>query len=694
MLDLKETALPLHTLLESPNIAEHLDQEVLTSIGNTVVAEFDLDKLSRIDWETRMEGAMKLALQVVEEKSFPWPNASNVKFPLVTISALQYHSRVYPALINSDKIVKVRVWGEDKDGVLASRAKRIEDHLSYQIMEEDDDWEENMDKVLITQPIIGCAFKKTYFNSIKKCNDSDFVAAQDLVVNYYTKDLKDASRITHVLHFSKNKIHERIVRGLFVETDTSKTVNAQETDKLSIVRDKAQGTNQPVQDSDAPIKILEQHRYLDLDGDGYSEPYIVYVRYDNKQVLRIVARYFKKSVQYEGDKILCIHPEHYFTKFPFIPSPDGGFYDLGWGSLLAPLNESINTLINQLIDAGTMATTAGGFLSRGVKIRGGNHSFAPLEWKQVDSTGDDLKKGIFPLPVRDPSQTLFVLLKLLIDYGERIGGAVDALVGVNPGQNTPAETSRNMTEQGQKILSGIYKRTYRALKEEFRKWYRLNQLYMDDSDTHYGDYASQKVLIEDYKSSSKIITPSADPMIISDSMKIAQAQALKQASMQTPGFNLYKVNKRYLEAWHVNNIDDVLPDPQGPNAVQPMPNPKIQEEQIKSKDRQMGHQVKMKLGMGKIMADMKVNEAKIKELEAKAAMEMAQAQGEQTGHMIGLINAQIAMQKNKQDGMFEALRILADFSEQMDKSIAEEQKQIGPEPTMQGKPPQETTPPQ
>jgi hypothetical protein len=45
-----------------------------------------------------------------------------------------------------------------------------------------------------------------------------------------------------------------------------------------------------------------------------------------------------------------------------------------------------------------MATTAGGFLSRGIKIRGGNQSFAPLEWKHVDTTGDDLRKGIYPLP--------------------------------------------------------------------------------------------------------------------------------------------------------------------------------------------------------------------------------------------------------------------------------------------------------
>ena len=148
----------------------------------------------------------------------------------------------------------------------------------------------------------------------------------------------------------------------------------------------------------------------------------------------VVARYTDKDVERnKDDVILSIKAEQYFTKYPFIPSPDGGFYDLGFGVLLGPLNESINTIINQLVDAGTMANTAGGFLSKGIKIRGGNYNFQPLEWKHVESTGEDLNKGIVPLPVREPSQVLFTLLTTLVTYGERIIGATDIMVGENVG---------------------------------------------------------------------------------------------------------------------------------------------------------------------------------------------------------------------------------------------------------------------
>lgn len=127
-------------LIYEPNIADLLTEDQLQSIGNQIVQDFDADLQSRTVWEKKMEASMKLALQVTETKNFPWPNASNIKFPLVTIAALQYHARAYPTLINGDTPVKCRVIGEDSDGEKTKRAERIETHMSYQILEEDEAW--------------------------------------------------------------------------------------------------------------------------------------------------------------------------------------------------------------------------------------------------------------------------------------------------------------------------------------------------------------------------------------------------------------------------------------------------------------------------------------------------------------------------------------------------------------------------
>ena len=642
-LDFKES---IDKLISSPNIAEMMDEEQLTTIGLQVTREYEMDRESRTQWEKKMEDSMKLALQVVESKSFPWQGASNVKFPLITIAALQFHARAYPALIPGKDIVKMRVTGEDPDGMKNARAKRIENHMSFQLLEEDEAWEDQMDKVLITTPIIGCSFKKSYYSPRNKSNISEMVLARDLVVDYWTKSLDTANRITHVLYLTKNDIHERTVRGLYREIE----LHQPQSKDPNPTRDQAQGVHPADNDPSTPFEILEQHRYIDLDGDGYAEPYIVTVNKDTKKVFRIVANYFNSSIEKKGNRIVFIKPEQYFTKYSFIPSPDGGFYDLGFGVLLGPLNESINTIINQLVDAGTMAVTAGGFLGRGLKIRGGNQSFAPLEWKHVETTGDDIRKNVFPLPVREPSQVMFTLLSLLINYGERIGSATEAMVGENPGQNTPAETSRNMVEQGMKIFTGIFKRVHRSLNQEFKHLYRLNQLYLSP-ETQFGDV---KVLQEDYSGNPSDITPAADPNVVSDSQRLAQASAVLQAAHSSPGFNLYEANKRYLEALKVTNIEKILPDPQGQNAIPPQPNPKVQIEQMKMQAKQMDMEMKAKMAVLKLQADADKKQAEINKLQAEAIKLLAEAQGVETGHQIALINAQIGAEKSHRDSLIRA----------------------------------------
>ena len=111
-----DVQLKLDDIVSMPNIAEVLDQQDLNKIGYDVYQAFETDLNSRSAWEKKTEESMKLALQVVEAKSFPWPNSSNVKFPLLTIAALQYHARSYPVLVDGKQPVKCRVYGPDPDG--------------------------------------------------------------------------------------------------------------------------------------------------------------------------------------------------------------------------------------------------------------------------------------------------------------------------------------------------------------------------------------------------------------------------------------------------------------------------------------------------------------------------------------------------------------------------------------------------
>lgn len=669
--------LDLEKILQHPNVAEELEDDDLAAIGQSVWDEWDLDRQSRSEWEERMKFAFGLALQAMEAKTFPWPGAANVKFPLVTIAALQYQARAYPALLAGPNIVKCRVFGDDPQGTMEDTALRIASHMSYQLLEEDEYWEDEMDRALIAQSIVGCAFKKSYFSPRHGHNISEHVLAKDLYINYYAKSLDAASRITQVLYFTSNDMEERRRSGLFLEWDEPPTEDGEPRpsflggkELLDQARDDQQGVQAPAADPSAPYRVLEQHRWLDLDGDGYSEPYVVFLREDTRKVLRIVARFHASGVKRNtADEIFAIEAINYFTKYTFIPSPDGGIYDLGFGSLLSPLNESINSSINLLLDAGTVANTAGGFLGRGVKFRSGESSFKPWEWKRVDSSGDDLRKGILPLPVREPSQVVFVLLKLLIDYGERIGMATDPQVGVPTGQNTPAETSRNMIREGQRVFSAIYKRTYRSLRDELRKLYRLNQVFLERESAFFDAEASKSKTIfkADYSFPQGSILPAADPQMSSDEEKSQRALILASRSAAVPGYNRYEVEKRLLSTLAVPDIEKIFPDPKGPAAVPPIPQPKVIVETMRLEAKKLDIQIKLQVKIAELMQEAELNEAKILELHAKAAKELAEAKGVETGHQIAALNASIGAARAKQQGIHDSIKIMHDIYE----SIAE-----------------------
>ena len=205
-------------ILESTNVAKDLDDEDLIAIGKDAVLGYENDLASRKPWEDDLKTWTELALQIASKKTFPWNGAANIKYPLLATAAMQFAARAYPTLVPSNnQIVKCRIVGKDPDGQKAERAKRVSTHMSFQVMEQMDDWEEDMDKLLITLPIAGTCFKKTYFDPQKQQNCSKLILPKALVVNYFCRKLEDAERITEVFYLSKRKLKERQNQGIYLD---------------------------------------------------------------------------------------------------------------------------------------------------------------------------------------------------------------------------------------------------------------------------------------------------------------------------------------------------------------------------------------------------------------------------------------------------------------------------------------------
>ena len=640
------------TALNSPNLCDRFSADDLTRIGTECWTGYDQDERSRATWMRRNEAGMDLALQVQKAKTFPWPGCANVAFPLVTIAAMQFHARAYPAIVGTGQIVKCQVFGDDEDGKKAAHADRVAQHMSWQLRYQDTTWEDQEDRAILNLSIIGTNFKKSYYSASLGHNVSELVLAKDLVLNYWAKSVESCGRKTHKIPLYRNEVYTKVMRGTFrdcLEEAWYQGPAAISSSTAQIHQDNRQGVVPSQPDSTTSLLFLEQHVNLDLDDDGYAEPYIITFEATHHWVARIVTRFDKMddiervATGPRKGKVIRIVAQEYFTKKTFIPSPDGGIYDIGFGVFLGPLNEAVNSLVNMLLDAGTLQTTAGGFLGRGAKIRGGTYTSAPFEWKRVDSTGDDLRKSIVPHVVPAPSDVLFQLLSLLINYTSRVSGTTDITVGENPGQNTPAQTTQTMVEMGQKIYTAIFKRIWRASKEEFAKLFKLNGIFLPLDIPQVG--GATRV---DYLGSSDQICPVADPNVTSESMKLQLAVALKQSAATTPGYNKDEVERRFLKALQVDGIATVFP-----GGEPPPKDPKVALEEVKQAGTKeikgMEMQARQQEFIMGLMEERRLNDAKIIELSAKAQESAANAQSEAAYAQVAAVNAQIALAKSHSD---------------------------------------------
>jgi chaperonin GroES len=660
MLDIETRITIDDEVIRSPNLCDRFSDRDLDNIGNWVFENFDRDKRSRFDWEERCKSALNLAMQVQDSKTFPWANCSNIKFPLVTIAAMQFAARAYPAIVNGRSVVQARVIGETTP-IATALANRISQHMSWQLLEQDENWEEGTDRALLSQAIVGVAFKKTYYSASQGHPVSEFVFAQDLVFDYWAKSIETCAVKTHIINKYRNDVREMMLRGIYRDcTDQQWYCGTPSDNRKSPDVDNRAGLRAPQADHDTPFRLLEQHCWLDLDGDGYAEPYIVTIEEGSRCVLRIATRFDRPEdvERAEDDTIIKINAVEYFTKLPFIPAPDGSIMDVGFGVLLGPLNESVNSAINQLFDAGTLANTAGGFLGRGAKLKGGVYQFQPFGWQRVDATGDDIRKNIMPLPVREPSSVMFNLLGLLIDYTNRIAGSTDMLAGENPGQNTPAETARTMVEQGQKIYSAIFKRVWRAMKLEFKKLYRINAITLP-ARMPFGD--GKFIMREDYAIGAASVVPVADPTIASEGARFAQAQMIKAAAGTTAGYDRDAVERRYLKALGVDDVAELFP---GAAGQEPPKDPRVQIQELKNQQTQMELQMQQQMFAMEMQETVRVNNAKILEMEAQVQLLMVKASTEADKQRVSAFRAAIEAMRERNNQMNNSLdRMMENLSE-------------------------------
>ena len=533
------------------NLAEFIGEDVLQSLAEELISDYDEDVASRKDWmQTYVDGLELLGMKI-EERTEPWEGACGVFHPMLSEALVKFQSETMMATFPAAGPVKTQIIGKETPAKKES-AQRVADDMNYQLTDVMKEYRPEHERMLWGLGLSGNAFKKVYFDPSLDRQVSFFVPAEDIVVPYGASNLESSPRITHVMRKTENELRKLQVAGFYCDVDLGTPDNVlDEVEKKIAEKMGFRAT------ADDRFKLLEMNVDLDLEGyehkdkkgkkTGIALPYVVTIEKGTSNVLAI-------RRNWEPDDETFTKRQH-FVHYGYVPG--FGFYCFGLIHLIGAFAKSGTSLIRQLVDAGTLSNLPGGFKTRGMRVKGDDTPIAPGEWRDADVASGTLKDNLLPLPYKEPSQTLMALLGQIVEEGRRFANTADLTLSDMSAQ-APVGTTLAILERTLKNMSAIQARVHYSMKQELGLLKHIIAEYTPDDYDYQPTEGSRKAKKSDYDDVDVI--PVSDPNASTMAQKIVQYQAVLQLAQGAPQlYNLPLLHRQMLEVLGIKDAQKLVP---------------------------------------------------------------------------------------------------------------------------------------
>lgn len=554
------------------NLAEYLDDDVIQSIVEELISDYDDDVASRRDWmQTYVDGLELLGMKI-EDRTDPWAGACGVYHPLLSEALVKFQAETIMEILPAAGPVKTEIVGKETPEKKEA-AMRVQNDMNYQITDVMVEYRPETERMLWGLGLAGNAFKKVYYDPNMERPAAIFLPAEDVVVPYGASNLESAERVTHVMRKTENEIRRLQVGGFYLDCDLGEPNNTMDEVEKKIAEKMGFRAT-----TDDRYKLLEMHVNLDLEGyehekdgepTGIALPYVVTIEKGSRKCLSI-----RRNWQ-EDDK--TYQKRTHFVHYGYVPG--FGFYCFGLIHLVGAFAKSGTSLIRQLVDAGTLSNLPGGFKTRGLRVKGDDTPIAPAEFRDVDVPSGTIKDNIMTLPYKEPSQVLMSLLNQIVEEGRRFAGAADIQVS-DMSANSPVGTTLAILERTMKVMSAVQARIHYSLKQELRLLKDIIRDYTPEEYPYEPTQGDRQAKKSDYDMVDVI--PVSDPNAATLSQKVVQYQAVIQLAQTAPQlYDLAYLHRQMLDVLGIKNAeklvkldDDVQPlDPisENMNAVRGKP---------------------------------------------------------------------------------------------------------------------------
>ncbi len=538
------------------NLASSLEDAILRDIGSARQDALQSFRNARQDWEEKIKQGIKwLGLNTQGEGNTDVEGACTAVHPLLIENVVKFQAKAIQELWPAKGPVRTKVRGY-VDQIREDTAFRVRTYMNYQLTEQVPGFYNDLERNLFRIGFMGIGIRKVGWNNSVVAPDPAIIYAENFYVDPSVSHLKDAEEYIEVMELSTRKMDNLIIAGTFLEASENDAEETLETNEITDAIAAAQGFDLSLERKG--FSVGESHCYLDLNGDdpllpeGGMAPYIVHFNVKSGAVYSIRRNWREADPTYQK--------RLWYTVDQFIPA--FGIYSLGYVHLIGDLAASASVALRALVDSGQYANWTAGFKSQDAKFSDSDTPLGFGEFRDVNLSPEELQKAFLPLPTKEPSQTLFGLLKFMVDSGQKFADSTDEVVAQSTNYG-PVATTLALLEASQRFYSSIHKRLHQSQAEFLKLIGDLNFENLPDIVNFVVGSENQFVHRTDFNPEIVDVIPASDPNALTESQRVAKAQIELETAARFPQLHdMREALRRFYSAMGTESLDKLLVDPE------------------------------------------------------------------------------------------------------------------------------------
>ena len=538
------------------NVAEFLDDSVLSSIGHSLRMAIEEDKESQQEFYQNLSNLIKqLGFSPDKLSAGGADGEIGVTSPAVFETWLHFIATIMGSIWPSNNPVDCVIIGEPTEK-LENQAYRVSRFCSNYLQNIDKGFDKELQRT-IAWSIFDTVYSKVFIDPVMGRPTHRMIKPEDFIINRDLSSHLSATRKTQVHHMDEREFELRKLIGEYRDIDILTTNSDGGDDNvieetLDQISGYQRSNNQNSYNS-SKYEIWECHCEYKIKEDpkagkiDIALPYIITLDAKSGTILRI-------SRNWDKDDFLKKHKE-YFVSWGLFPSLDGESY--GMAQTASNAAQCATLMTQQLAQSALYANFPAGLYSQGLRLE--NNSLRPRsgEWLPIQTGGNPISESIMPLPYKDPSPILMDIKNGIEDSIRKPSAIVnDAITEMAP--RAPAASVLAMLENMQRVpnfvLQGYHKSFQLMLelfKNRFADWLPENKPYPFKVPG-----GNHEIMKNDFCDSIQIV-PASDPSLQNAMYRLMRAEIILNNARQNPELHDLRVaNEMFYKSLNIS-VEDI-----------------------------------------------------------------------------------------------------------------------------------------